>query len=73
MPPNAAAEMSRIGDEYQWAVFFIFNGGVTVTVWDRADEQRLQQLVDVSASDESCMTGNKRISNCVIDFVNHLK
>lgn len=63
MPPNAAAEMSRIGDEYQWAVFFIFNGGVTVTKRERADEQRHQQLVDVSASDENCTIGKRGISN----------
>lgn len=51
MLPNAAAEVSHIGDEYQWAVFFIFNGGVTITMRERADELRHQQLVDVSASD----------------------
>lgn len=50
MVPNSAAEMTHIGDEYQWAVFLIFNGGVTVTMRKRADELRHQQLVDVSAS-----------------------
>lgn len=48
---KCSCRLSHIGDEYQWAVFFIFNGGVTVTMQERADELRRQQLVGVSVLD----------------------
>lgn len=49
---KCSCRMSHNGDEYQWAVFFIFHGGVTVTMQERAGQLRRRQLVGASAQDD---------------------